>query len=222
MHEREPIWSRQSQRSYSIEFVAHSDKYRDYLEKALQSKNRSSLMQLPRERVLTQPPPPRLEPGFQRLRTLGSGAHSSVYLVKEAHTGAIFALKVISRDTMQKHKDLLQEEIKTHLRLRHQNIVQLYHAFTDCSGLSLVLEYCEQTLFSAMKRKGRFSEKEASRVAAQILSALDYLHGRGITHRDIKPANVLLANVRCLLGRASSRSATSASQRGASCSTRSR
>lgn len=100
MYERDSA-NRQSHRSFSIGFVAHSDKYRDYLDKAIQSKNRSSLMQLPREPARL---PPRHEPKFRRIKTLGEGAHSSVYLVKEVYTGAIYALKVISRSVMQKHR----------------------------------------------------------------------------------------------------------------------
>lgn len=34
--------------------------------------------------------------------------------------------------------------------------------------------------------------KEAQRYMLQLLSAVDYLHKRGVAHRDLKPENLLL------------------------------
>jgi serine/threonine protein kinase len=37
-----------------------------------------------------------------------------------------------------------------------------------------------------MLQKGRLSEDEARFYAAEVVDALEYLHGRGLIHRDIK------------------------------------
>jgi len=54
------------------------------------------------------------------------------------------------------------------------------------------MELCEGgELFDRIVKKGSFSEKEASRVIRQVLSAIQHLHVQGIVHRDLKPENLL-------------------------------
>ena len=41
-------------------------------------------------------------------------------------------------------------------------------------------------LFEKIVEKGQYSEKDASRIVQQIVSAVQYLHEKGIAHRDLK------------------------------------
>ena len=49
-------------------------------------------------------------------------------------------------------------------------------------------------LFHHLRKKVRFTEKEAKFFAAEIILALDYLHEKGFIYRDLKPENILLAS----------------------------
>jgi len=43
-----------------------------------------------------------------------------------------------------------------------------------------------------LRKKIRFTEKEAKFFAAEVILALDYLHNKGFIYRDLKPENILL------------------------------
>src|SRR5260370_33328184 len=55
------------------------------------------------------------------------------------------------------------------------------------------MPYIQQgTLSERLKTRGPLSQEAAGMLLAQIASALQYAHDRGILHRDIKPSNILL------------------------------
>ena len=47
-------------------------------------------------------------------------------------------------------------------------------------------------LFHHLRKKLRFTEKEARFYVAEIILALDYLHEHGFIYRDLKPENILV------------------------------
>ena len=51
-----------------------------------------------------------------------------------------------------------------------------------------------ETLSSALRRRKRFSAKEACELVQDVARGLQHAHLRGLIHRDIKPSNILLDN----------------------------
>ena len=77
--------------------------------------------------------------------------------------------------------------------MNHPFVVSLHYAFQSPERIFFVLDYANGgELFSHLRKKGRFLEKETSFYAAELILALDHLHEMGFIYRDIKPENILL------------------------------
>jgi serine/threonine protein kinase len=144
-------------------------------------------------------------------RVLGHGAFSTVRLAIRLDDGTRVAVKSIAKHDALRARRLLppgsrhldEWEI---LKLMDHNphIIDLLDIFETEEEIHLVTEYCAGgELFDAIKKKGsrrssfrrgRYSEPVASRIANQVLRALEDLHNHNIVHRDVKPENILLMN----------------------------
>ncbi|CAI8033378.1 Serine/threonine-protein kinase Sgk1 [Geodia barretti] len=75
----------------------------------------------------------------------------------------------------------------------HPFLVGLHYSFQTSSKLYFVLDYVNGgELFFHLQRERVFEEPRARFYAAEITSALGYLHNLNIVYRDLKPENILL------------------------------
>ena len=47
-------------------------------------------------------------------------------------------------------------------------------------------------LFTHLRKAFKFNEDRAKFYAAELVLAIEYLHGKGIIYRDLKPENILI------------------------------
>jgi len=93
----------------------------------------------------------------------------------------VFALKTIKlRNLRPEYIDELQNEVDILKRMDHPNIIKVYEIYEHYRKLSIVMELCSGDLYS----RDPYTEREASQIVCQVLSAVSYMHKNNIIHRD--------------------------------------
>eukprot|EP00727_Mastigamoeba_balamuthi_P012840 m51a1_g8179 putative calcium-dependent protein kinase cdpk2a (607) ;mRNA; r:120869-123926 len=132
---------------------------------------------------------------YELKQQLGAGSVGVVSLAVLRATGQEVAVKAISREDLEEEGtiDDLRKEIATMRLLQHPNIVKLYDVVSTQSTVFLIMELVDGgDLYSKLKGGHVVPEKEAAQVMRQILSAVQFMHSKGVVHRDLKLENVLL------------------------------
>lgn len=81
------------------------------------------------------------------------------------------------------------------LNVSHPHIVQLHEIIEDDNMFYTVMERCHGgTLLSYTRDHRKIALPTVRNLGQQVISAVAFLHSRGILHRDLKPENILLVN----------------------------
>uniref|UniRef100_A0A667GYS1 non-specific serine/threonine protein kinase n=1 Tax=Lynx canadensis TaxID=61383 RepID=A0A667GYS1_LYNCA len=126
--------------------------------------------------------------------TLGKGNFAVVKLGRHRITKTEVAIKIIDKSQLDAvNLEKIYREVQIMKMLDHPHIIKLYQVMETKNMLYLVTEYAKNgEIFDYLANHGRLNEAEARRKFWQILSAVDYCHGRKIVHRDLKAENLLL------------------------------
>src|SRR5262245_36790469 len=126
---------------------------------------------------------------------LGRGGMASVYKGYDPALDREVAIKVL--DMAGQPEDFVvrfQREARVVARLRHANIVQIYHFAAERDIVYMVQELLPgPTLAQRIREMGRrrMAAERVYAIVAQLAAALDFAHGQGVIHRDVKPSNAL-------------------------------
>ena len=134
---------------------------------------------------------------FTRGPLLGKGGFGFVYETTMPGYTRRLVLKAIpkARVTKVTQRQRIDNEIKLHSKLKHINVVDLYHSFEEDHVICMIIERCERSLLDLLQEQNRkVKTEDVSIVARQSLLALDYLHTNNVIHRDLKLGNILLKN----------------------------
>ncbi|XP_013071403.2 serine/threonine-protein kinase par-1-like isoform X2 [Biomphalaria glabrata] len=128
---------------------------------------------------------------------LGKGSFARVELAHHSVTGCKVAIKIIDTRKLKEEyqKNNVQRESRILGQLRHPNIVRLYETLKATTLHCLVMEYAsggELQAFIKLQKDFRLSEDRGRPYIRQLVSALHYLHERGVAHRDLKMENIML------------------------------
>ena len=127
---------------------------------------------------------------------LGDGSFSKVHLYFHKTSKIKYAVKKMNLSKIDKllnHKNIVDNEVYIHGRIKHPNIISLYNFCKYKNNCYLILEYASKgTLFEMIRRKKGLTESIAFYYFIQTLNAIYFLHLHSIAHRDLKPENLLI------------------------------
>jgi calcium-dependent protein kinase len=132
---------------------------------------------------------------YKIISTIGSGAFGKVYKVENIIMNQIRAMKVVKKDSINFQDDKKQflKEIEMLMNLDHPNIIKIFEYYVDDLNYYVIMEFAEGgELYEQINKLKNFKEKHAAIIIQQLLSAVCYMHSKGIVHRDIKPENIML------------------------------
>ena len=120
---------------------------------------------------------------------LGIGAFSVCRVCRAKDGGAEFAVKVISQryGKVARREESILRECQD-----NPNIVKLVEMLSDSFHVYLVMELLRgPELLTRIRNSSSFTEAEAARITRRLISAVVYLHSKGVVHRDLKPENII-------------------------------
>ncbi|KAL6115938.1 rskr [Pungitius sinensis] len=134
---------------------------------------------------------------FQILGFIAKGSYGPILKVRDIFKEKTYAVKVLPKSNILKHGVLEQskEEVIIQRQLKHPFIHNLQDCWQTQHHLFIMCDYCSiGDLFTYWLLRGQFGEDDVRLFAAELGSALGFLHDFIIMHRDIKMENILLSD----------------------------
>ena len=126
----------------------------------------------------------------------GRGGMGVVYRARQVRPSRVVGLKVISPELAGDvgFRERFTSESEIAASIEHSNVIPVYEVGEDAGRLFIAMRFVQGTdLGRVIAAEGRVAPERAVGIVAQLTSALDAAHARGLVHRDVKPANVLIA-----------------------------
>lgn len=133
---------------------------------------------------------------WEVVEELGAGGMCETFAVRHAVAGGQAVAKVLRQELSYQPEiaSRIEREARILAAIDHPNVVRLFDAGRFEDRPYLVMEVAGVVDLDRRMRQsgGAVPVKEAVRILASLLSALETVHARGFVHRDIKPSNVFL------------------------------
>jgi serine/threonine protein kinase len=133
---------------------------------------------------------------FHILAPIAKGGMGTVYLARDTRSEQLLALKVLPPRRAREEERLLarfRREMEMSQRVAHPHIAWTCEVGVCMGVYYIAMEYIPgKSLFRLVAEEGPLPVPRAARLFAEVASALDHAHTRGLIHRDLKPSNIII------------------------------
>uniref|UniRef100_A0A0N5AFV8 Ig-like domain-containing protein n=1 Tax=Syphacia muris TaxID=451379 RepID=A0A0N5AFV8_9BILA len=137
------------------------------------------------------------EERFKVIKTLSSGNFSTILLAVDKHgddskeyIGKIMENASEANDALQEFTALKE--------CQHENVVHLIAAYQKGDSIHTFMEKLYEDIFQRFVFYDYYNEEQIVNAVTQIVSALHWIHYKGIAHLNITPANIMFTSRRSL------------------------
>lgn len=137
----------------------------------------------------------KLENFYKSCGEIGHGHYARVFEGFDRRIGDKVAIKIIPKNNKDPRvRQYAKREGEIVRMVNHPNVVKTIDVFETSTHLYVVMEHVSggNLLEFLAGGKNRVNEKNALRIAGQLLDAVAYLHSNDVIHRDIKAENILV------------------------------
>jgi serine/threonine protein kinase len=132
---------------------------------------------------------------YKIISLLGEGGMANVYLAEHISLKGKVAIKLL-KDEFVTNKNIRKRflaEARILHQLSHANIIKVTDLIDAGDIVAFVMEYIEgDSLSEFIIKKGKLTDTDIEYIFPQMLSAVAYIHEKGLIHRDIKPSNFMM------------------------------
>jgi serine/threonine protein kinase/tetratricopeptide (TPR) repeat protein len=131
---------------------------------------------------------------YEILKLIGKGGMGEVYLAQDTVLDRKVAIKFLPESIKEdsKSKDRFLREAKAAAALDHPFICKIYETGKINGNAFIAMEYVEGKTLRDKLEEQPLSLRDSTRIALEIVEALETAHEKGIVHRDLKPDNIML------------------------------
>ena len=131
---------------------------------------------------------------YEVIAPLGAGGMGEVYRARDARLDRTVAVKILPPELAvdERYRQRFEREARAASALSHPHIAHVYDVGEQDGTHFIAMEYVEGENLRELVTRGPLDVDRVVEIGAQMASALEEAHGRGVVHRDIKSANAVV------------------------------
>ena len=131
---------------------------------------------------------------YEVVAPLGAGGMGEVYRARDARLDRTVAVKILPPELAvdERYRQRFEREARAASALSHPHIAHVYDVGEQDGTHFIAMEYVEGENLRELATRGPLDVDRVVEIGAQMASALEEAHARGVVHRDIKSANAVV------------------------------